>query len=215
MRHTLLLLVLLMLVIPTVYSLSISIGEAKVILRADVPDGQIVTIDRSMRIKNPNDIPVMVNLEPSGGYKRIIELADNNFVLQPNETKRAYFKIVLRSGGRYEGKILVSFKPENSSSKEMPIGFSSTIVIVANGTVTQDYYDAMNSTEDNKDEEKKEPVDLGDEEIPENASFSLDTTPSDKNVSSGKASPIIGIVLVAVIVILGAIIFFIIRRLLK
>src|SRR3989344_2926851 len=95
-----LLIILAILIFPSAYGLASSYGEGKIILKPTVPEGKTVTIERSIRVKNVNEIPVIVTLEPSREIEKIITILDKKLILQPDELKRAYFTITLRSGGR-------------------------------------------------------------------------------------------------------------------
>ena len=100
MRYALLLILIIgLLIIPLSYALTASIGNARMVLRPEVNEGQSTIIDKSILVKNVNNISVKVNLEADDNYKKIVEIFDNEFILQPGESKNAKFRITLTSGG--------------------------------------------------------------------------------------------------------------------
>jgi hypothetical protein len=155
------LLIVLVLAVPFSYSLTASIGNARMILKPEVPEGKIVTIDKSLLVRNVNNISVNVSLEPDERYKRIIALGEESLILSPGESGTVPFTITLKSGGNYEGKILVTFRPQMPMEKQVPVGLSSTIIIVAQGPVNDEYYAVMapeNSTEEEIPQEEADTV---------------------------------------------------------
>ena len=228
-------LILLILVIPGAYALTASIGNARMVLRVDVEAGKITTIDKSIKVNNNNNISIKVALEPEDHYKKIIELIDGEFTLQPAESKDARFRINLKSGGLYEGKIIVSFAPANDTVKATPVGLSSTIIILANGTVTEDYYEVMrkkNETQPEQPAEENESISNEEEteEIIDTAEEGPENNESKVSVSIGskipktaapveeeqpKTNPVIGAIIVAIIVLVGTGIFFMIKKLIR
>lgn len=135
-----------LLTVSTAYALTGSLGNARMVLRPNVIDGQITTIDKTLLVNNVNDIPINIQVFPDYKYSKIVTILDPSFTLQPGESKNARIQIQLKSGGNYEGRIHVTFTSADPNVGSTPIGLSSTIIILANGTITQDYYDVMNAT---------------------------------------------------------------------
>jgi len=150
-RFWVMILILTILFTPSVLGLASSYGESKVILKPEVPEGETVQIERSIRVKNVNDIPIKVTFEPTENFKKIATMIDEEVVLQPGELKRGNFIITLRSGGTYEGRIMMTFSPLDPDSKESSIGASSQITIYAQGPQNE-YYDEFLEEEPGLDE---------------------------------------------------------------
>lgn len=229
MRNVLLIaLIILTLSIPISYGLAASYGEGRVTIRTEVPEGETVTIDRSIRVKNANDIPVKVTFEPVGNFKKIIEMFDKEVILQPEEMKRAYFRITLRSGGRYEGKIIITFSPEDPTIVTNSAGGSSAITILAEGPVNEHYYEVMGNNKEETEEEpeeeesitgsntisiegdynQSESIEIEDTEILESPFEESTDTETNKK-------PLIGAAIVVFIVVAGVGIFLIINKMRK
>ena len=129
-----------------------SIGNARMILSENLYpelgklDGKTtVTIEKSILVRNVNNIPVNMTLkvDPEGG--EFIEIIDDNFILEAGNDeateKRARFNINIKDEGSYEGKINVFFAPLDS---EQPgVVLSSTIIVNANSEE-----DSGNSSDD-------------------------------------------------------------------
>src|SRR3989344_7357568 len=133
-----------------------SIGNARMILSETLNpelgelDGKTtVTIEKSILVRNVNDIPVNVTLkvDPDGG--EFIEIIDDNFILEAADNgvteKKARFNVNIKDEGSYEGKINVFFAPVNSD--EPGVVLSSTIIVNANPG--EDYTDDGDNSEDN------------------------------------------------------------------
>jgi hypothetical protein len=111
----------------SVSALTGSIGNARMILYPKV--GILGTeIEKSILVKNVNDIPVDIELKPSESFEKIVEIIDEKFTLEPKEEMRARFLIKLTKPGDYEGKITVFFTPLDGKTG---VALSSTIIIHA------------------------------------------------------------------------------------
>ncbi len=102
-----------------------SIGNARMILRGEVGD----EIQKSILVKNVNDIPLKIETFPSGDLKNSIEILDNNFTLQPDEQKKANFILKITKSGTTESNINIKFTPEDGNG----VGLSSTVIVIAKG----------------------------------------------------------------------------------
>ncbi|MFA7707717.1 MAG: hypothetical protein WCX73_02100 [Candidatus Pacearchaeota archaeon] len=115
-----------LILISSVLAITASIGNAKMILRAQTGD----TIEKSILVKNVNDVPVNIALTASGDLEKFIIIKDNNFTLQPKEEKDAAFTIKVTTSGTTETKINVQFTPVGEKNGA---GLSSTIMVIATG----------------------------------------------------------------------------------
>ena len=226
MRYSLsLVLVIAILIIPVSYALSASIGNARMILRPNIEDGETITIDKSILVNNINNISVKVTLEPEEHYKKIITVFDEEFILQPDESKDAQFRITLKSGGNYQGRVVVSFTPVDPSIKWNSVKLASSIIIIANGTVTDEYYRVMGENNTEEDIETEE-LDIVEEEVEEETATDSIEDEEDVSISIGsaghttsekeeKTNLFIGVLVVIGIIAVGLCIFFAIKKLIK
>ena len=110
----------------SVYALTGSIGNARMVLKAEVGD----TIQKYVLVKNVNDEAVNISLSASGNLTKETKILDNNFILQPGEDKKAYFTIKPRQPGTYETRISVQFSPLDKGNS---VGLSSVIILIVYG----------------------------------------------------------------------------------
>ncbi len=106
-----------------VSSITASIGNSRMILRAESGE----KLEKYVLVKNVNDVPVTVELVVSGDLENYTEIKDNNFTLSPEEEKKAYFTIESPVKGMSTSKIYVKFIPEEGNT----VGLVSTIIIIA------------------------------------------------------------------------------------
>jgi hypothetical protein len=129
--------------IGSVLAITASIGNARMILRANVGE----TIQKTILVKNINNETVNIELFASGDLEKDIKIKDANFSLAPNEERNAAFTIKVTKEGTYESQVNVKFF---SVIEKKGVGLSSSIVVIAsknNGTVDEgDVTDQTNST---------------------------------------------------------------------
>jgi hypothetical protein len=107
-----------------------SMGNARMVLYPEV-NGLINTvIEKSILVKNVNDVPIDIKLEVDEGSTDFLEVVNEEFVLQPGEEKRAEFKVKVKDPGKYEGKINVFFS-EAGDEKSGGVVLSSNIIVIA------------------------------------------------------------------------------------
>ena len=90
--HTLLL--FLILVIPVANALTGSIGNARAIVSVTL-DQDSKIIDREILVQNVNNESVKITLEPKDDFETVVNILDKEFVLQPNEEKKARYQITV------------------------------------------------------------------------------------------------------------------------
>jgi len=130
MKKLLLILVLFILA-SNAFALTAAIGTARGIVRIDIEEGKTVTLDRTLKVMNRNDVNVNVGLEVSGDLIGKLELMENEFTLSPNEEKNVRYLVRIKQPGRYEGKILVGFAREDGEGAG--VGTTYTLIIIAEG----------------------------------------------------------------------------------
>lgn len=124
-----LILIFLFLALPLVNGITGSIGNAKAIVNLDLKKSNI--LERTVLIKNVNNISVNIKLEAADDLEGITEIIDNNFLLKENEEKNARFKVNVPKEGTYNGNIIVFFKP--IEGKGAGVVLQSNLIIKANG----------------------------------------------------------------------------------
>lgn len=126
--------------IGNVLAITASIGNARMILRAETGD----KLEKSILIKNVNNVSVDIELTASGDLEDYITVKDNNFRLEPGEEKKAFFTIEVKKSGTTESKINVQFTPVGEKNG---VGLSSTITVIASGVNSDEDSDNMNIDE--------------------------------------------------------------------
>ena len=102
-----------------------SIGNARMILRASQGD----IIDKTVLVKNVNDVSVNIEIFASGDLEKYIDVKDKKFTLAAGEEKNAAFTIKVPKNGTTESSINVKFSPLDGGNG---VGLSSTVIIMAN-----------------------------------------------------------------------------------
>lgn len=131
LRTFIVLFLFIIILIPQISGITGALGNARMILRADVGD----TIEKYILVKNINDVPVDITLSSSGELAEDIEILEPEFTLQSGEEKKAYFILEVTKEGQTEGKINVEFIPEEGES----VSLSSTIIVIVgdSGSIIQ------------------------------------------------------------------------------
>ncbi|MFA4953635.1 MAG: hypothetical protein WC584_05405 [Candidatus Pacearchaeota archaeon] len=161
-----------------------SIGNARMILYPEVNGWTTTTIEKTILVKNTNNVSVNISLKMDENSSKFIEIIDKEFVLEPNTEKKAQFIIKVKKEGKYEGKINVFFSPVEG--KEAGVVLPSTIIVVASKE------SKYNEKENNSDETNN-----ANAPITENAT------------GSSKISPVIIISFVSTLILLGVLVFLI------
>ncbi|MFH0977667.1 MAG: hypothetical protein V1837_00050 [Candidatus Woesearchaeota archaeon] len=185
-----------------VYALTASIGNARMILNTEVVAGTPTVLEKSIKVNNVNNVSVDVTLVTSGDIKSFTEMLDKTLTLQPGESKDARFVMSLQYGGRYDGKILVTFKPSDPNVKSTPVGLASTIIIIAQGPANPN--PPQPDTEDT-DVVPNPTVDSG--TVDEQPSDNKTTTVKEPTKVPGKANPAIGIAIIIAVLAIGSILY--------
>jgi len=118
--------VLLLSFVGSVYAITGSIGNARMILRPEVGD----TIDRTILVKNVNEVALNIELSASGDLSEEINIIDSEFQLAAGEERKARFTIKVEKLRATETKINVKFSPLDDGNG---VGLSSTIIIIPEG----------------------------------------------------------------------------------
>jgi len=123
---------ILVIVSSSVLGLTASIGNARMVIRLNVGE----EIEKYVLVKNVNNVSVNINVSASGDLEKYIKIKDNNFVLEPEEEKKAYFTISPKKNGTFETLIRVSFTP--AEGKDPGAGLASTVIVIVSGASEED-----------------------------------------------------------------------------
>ncbi|MEK6820201.1 MAG: hypothetical protein AABX71_00635 [Nanoarchaeota archaeon] len=140
-------LALILLSVCSVVALTGSMGNARMILYPEVGFFG-TTLDKTILVKNVNNVSVNITLEASEEIADITKILDKNFILEPGEDRQARFELNIRKKQTYDGRIVVMFK-SLENEKEPGVALSSRIIIIP------------------KDAQDAEETDAGDEESEE------------------------------------------------
>ena len=227
MKKLLVSLFLMVLVLPVVYSLTASIGNAKAIIRVNASPEDPAIIERTILVNNKNDIPVKITVTPAKEFERFVNILDKEFILQPGESKKAEFILTIDRGGTIDGRILVGFSPADPEVKENSVGLASTIIIISEGPIIEEPEETepeevMPEEVTGIDEEDVE-IETVKENESEGVSVSLGQpkTNEDQDTAENAAktnnspNPLVGILIVVVIVAIGICLIFIALKFMK
>jgi len=194
--------------IPLSSALTATVGEPKVILRPVIEEGETVVIDRILHVINQNNYSVNVEIIEGIDSPEILNLDTRYLTLNPDETGEAHFSLEIQYGGRYNRKLTASFSPVNLSIDQNSLGMVSNLFIYAEGPEAPDgYFDI-----------EDEPVDdTIDEPFDDTIEQPVDDTidePQNNEIIQTATSPtlIIGIITAVIVILLGALLFFILWK---
>ena|SRR3989338_191195 len=173
-----------LLLTPFASAITGSIGNAKAIVTVDLSKSNI--LERTVLVKNVNDFAINIKLEPAEDIEFITEIIEKEFVLGPNEEKKAAYKVTIPKEGIYNGNIVVFFSPPEGGGAGVVL--QSNLIIKAVG-------ESSGIIEDEEDVEAEE----------ENINGITKSIVSEKSsqLSNLDLSLVLFVVLVAVIVIAG------------
>lgn len=172
-----------------VSALTGSIGNARMVLKAEVGD----TIEKYVLVKNVNDESVNISLSVSGNLTKETSLEEKGFILQPGEDKKAYFTIKPKKPGTYETRINVQFASleDVNGTGGSGVGLSSAIILIVYGR-------------GELPEDKAE--DVGGEELTEE-----DVGITGSVVGEKRINPILIILPISTLILLGLLLFVLIK----
>lgn len=132
-----------LILIGSVSAITGSIGNARMILRAETGD----VIEKYILVKNVNNVSVDVELSASGDLAEYIDVLDDSFRLEPESEKKAEFVVNVERPGTTEGTIDVKFTPIDGKNG---VGLMSTVIVIAE---KGSWFDWGDVDEEDKDEE--------------------------------------------------------------
>lgn len=139
-------------------ALTASIGNARMILEYKLEDGKENVIEKTILVKNVNNVTVLVNLKPDSVLEGITEIPVNNITLAPETEKDFLFRVKPTGPGEINGKINVFFS--DPEGKQSGVVLTSTVIIYVldeDGTMPNE--EKENETTINPEVELPETVD--------------------------------------------------------
>lgn len=117
-------LILIITLTSSVYALTITLENGRMVLRANTGD----TLEKSVGVVNINDEKINVEVSASGDLEKYINIKDKKFEMQPGERKDIRFTVKVAKEGTTESKINIKF---SSQSEKNGVALSSEIIIIA------------------------------------------------------------------------------------
>ena len=186
-----------LLLIPFAGAITGSIGNAKAIVTVDLSKSNI--LERTVLVKNVNNVSINVKLESADDLESITEILDKEFELGPGEEKKARFKVNIPRPGTYNGNIVVFFNPPEG--KGAGVVLQANLIIKAVGSSSELPFNTNTNTGTNTDND--DPKNNNDNTNNKITGSTIFETSDLKNIP---LSIIIFIILIAVVVISGFIV---------
>ncbi len=207
----------LLLIVPAAYSLTAAIGNAKAYINVNASPEEPAVLERTILVLNRNEIAVKATLKVDEKFEKFVEILDPELTLEPDESKKARYIATIDRGGHFEIKINVAFEPLDPSIKENKVGMASTLIINSAGPIIE---------EPEEPDEPEEPEEYIPKETqpnaPQNPIFESESNEPEKPVKNTEpkntesiqtgSAPIIGLIIIIVIVCIGLVAFFMIRK---
>ena len=187
---------LILILAPFASALTGSIGNAKAIVTVDLSETKV--LERTVLVKNVNNISVDIKLEAADDLELITEIIDNEFTLEPNQEKKARFKVNIPKEGIYNGNIVVFFKP--TDGKGAGVALQSNLILKVTGK----------SSTETKDEEPEFLENLFNKD--ENSQENLVTGTTVKETNNETFGPAIILFLTLIGVIVASVFIFVMRK---
>jgi len=86
------------------------------------------TVTRSFEVKNLYNFTISISTRPTDNFADIVQIPEQNFTLQPNESKIVQYTITVKEADNYSGGIVIS---ASSQGKPSNIAYQSDLTIVA------------------------------------------------------------------------------------
>jgi len=108
-------LLILFLMVPLVYSLTASIDKPRMVLYKNIT-GNELEFQNSVIVNNVNDKDISISINPSGDWKDKMIIDEPEFVLEKGGTKEVFYTVTITEPGYYLGDVLVKFSEETSKT---------------------------------------------------------------------------------------------------
>ncbi len=129
-KYVLVIALSLLLLSSTVYALIAYIRPPVIQVTEYVKNGVINIVSSFVEVKNRNAVPVIVHLESDD----FVQFEDNDFVLQPGETRNATFYVIVTKWGGFSTFLDVTYMRADGTGIPATVGAPMTISAISNGT---------------------------------------------------------------------------------
>ncbi|MBN1156681.1 hypothetical protein JXA85_03635 [Candidatus Woesearchaeota archaeon] len=164
-----------------------SIGNGIIYIDEVLARGETKVVEKSITVNNQNNITVDIKVDAISDLKNITDVLDNEFSLEPGESRDARFKIELKGDMQLEGRIAVAFSPSDKTSGDAGVGLQSKVRISTK-------VDNSTSAEPNNNDKNPLP---------------------GKTTESGPASrnnPVVGMIIIAIILAIGILLYLLVTK---
>lgn len=193
-----------LILLPFVLAITGEIGNARAIIKREWAGRE--TLERTILVRNSNDVKLNIKLEPSEEIKDIVDIIDKEFELQAGEEKNARYNLKIMEEGAWSGRINVFFRPEEGNS----VVLSSTIILLVGDIESEEVPDEVSEeTNETTDDVISDDVKEGDDIDGGDVDFGIRGVKEDKSNIG-----IIFLVVLVVILVVAAIvgIIFILKK---
>jgi len=154
--------ILLILLINISFSSAITgaMGNAKMVLYPEVNGWTNTVIEKSILVKNANDVPINITLKLDEEGENFLELVDKSFILEPRTEREAQFLVKVKTEGTYQSKINVFFS--SVDGQKAGVALASEITVIAK---KDQGYDETNDENTDTNAEEKNSTETTDGEV--------------------------------------------------
>ncbi len=150
-----------------VSAITATLGNSRMIIRAE--QGEI--IERSILVRNVNDVSVNIEMSPSGDLEKEVVIKEKSFVLEPGEEKKVVFTIKSRKAGTTETLVNVQFIPPVGNA----VGLAAKVILITEGGIDNPEDDSED-IDDVEGETRESPLESMDSRIPSTIILLLSAT---------------------------------------
>jgi hypothetical protein len=204
---------MIILCIPIVFALKGSIGNVRAVMYVNATPENPAVLYRSILVNNRNDIDVKVTVGVDEAYASWVDITDKEFILKPNESKQAKYKVTIEGGGTFEIKFNIAFSPADPDIKENSVGLLSVLTVVSTGPpieVPENNEEPPEITpEEQPTGEIKNPFEPNNNTVTVSLGNKPQTTIQTKETGT---SPFTGIIITVSIIIVGLVIYFLVTK---
>ncbi len=204
------LLFVLIIALPSICSIRTRIGNVRAIVNVNASPQDPAVLQRSILVKNTNDFAVRINVVVDEKYDYFIDIQDEEFVLQPAESKNARYTATIDRGGIFEIAFNVGFSPADPDVKDNNAGLISTLIVNSEGPEIDD------GALEVEEREMPPPPPVANPGQPEPEDTGVSVTPGSKDAFKAEEPEpnkmLVGSMIVAIIVAVGLLAFFVINK---
>lgn len=168
-----------------VFAIEGALQGAVIVVTTEVDGISATNIQKSVTVKNRNEIPIQVEFIPDEDGEKFLDMAEENITLQPNEQGKVNFFVQVKNPGTYVGKINILFTP--LEGKEPGVALSSKITVIANSNQEED------DDEDDENDEDEENDDGNDEEDEDGSDLEIEFQENKNQSASIITGGVIGV----------------------